>query len=97
MDMNSKMDGSAPVSQILGGVWKIQKMPSTDDQSTDSRKKKNRKKNEDEEKNFEDGRVTDDNEMITGAETTLGNVDDKNENAAKDDSSPVPHKIDIII
>jgi len=96
MDMNSKMDGSAPVSQILGGVWKIQKMPSKDDQSTDSRKK-NRKKNEGEEKNFEDGRVTDDNGMITGADTALGNGDGKNENAAKDDSSPAPHKIDIII
>jgi|WetSurMetagenome_2_1015567.scaffolds.fasta_scaffold120276_4 hypothetical protein len=95
MDMYSKMDGSAPVSQILGGVWKIQKKPSTDDQHVDERKK-NRKKKE-EEKNFEDGRITGDNEMIMGDDAPLNNEDVKNENAPEEDSSPARHKIDITI
>jgi hypothetical protein len=95
MDMNSKMDGSAPVSHIFDGVWKIQKKPSTDDRSKDVRKKNSGKKEE--EKNFEDGRITDDNEMIMNADAPENNEDDKSEKASEDEGSPAPHKIDIVI
>jgi hypothetical protein len=91
MDMYSKMDGSTPVSQGLGGVWKIQKKPRADDQQ--EARKKNKEKKE-EEKDFEDGRVLNDREM-TEADSRADNGIIEND-SKEDDPSPM-RKIDIII
>jgi hypothetical protein len=95
MDMYSKMDGSAPVSPILGGVWKIQKKPSTGDQHGDGGKKDREKKEE--EKNFEDGRIAGGNEMIMDADKPLDSEDIENETTSQENGSPARHKIDITI
>jgi len=91
MDMYSKMDGSTPVSQVLDGVWKIQKKPRSDDQH--ETRKKNREKKQ-EEKDFEDGRVLSDHEMMeaeTHADTGII------ENDSNEDEPSPTRKIDIII
>lgn len=91
MDMYSKMDGSTPVSQVLGGVWKIQKKPRADDQHEAGKKNKGKKE---EEKDFEDGRVPDDREMMEAdAHADNGII----ENDSKEDEPSPTRKIDIII
>jgi hypothetical protein len=91
MDMNSKMDGSAPVSQALGGVWEIQKKGRIDDQRKENRKKdKDRKEVETE---FEDGLVPKEEEMTTETGAEL----QKEASDSKDESPATTRKIDIII
>jgi hypothetical protein len=94
MDMYSKMDGSIPVSQVLGGVWKIQKKPKAADQREEN-KKKNKEK-QDEEKDFEDGRIVpDDREMAMETDILVNNhIVESN---SDDDASSPKRKIDIVI
>jgi len=92
MDMYSKMDGSIPVSPVLDGVWGIQKKGRIDDQRNEKRKRDKGKKGEEED--FMDGRVPDEQEMITDAETQ---VDEDNADNSKDDNPSTTRKIDIII
>jgi hypothetical protein len=93
MDMYSKMDGSTSVSQVLGGVWKIQKKSGADDQRDES-KKKNKEKQE-EEKDFEDGRVLNDHEMTMEADILIN--DGITETGSKEDYPSPKRKIDIVI
>ena len=93
MDMYSKMDGSASVSQVMGGVWKIQKKTRVDDRHGESGKK-NKEKHE-EENGFEDGRVLEDYEMTVEPEA---HIDGENtETDSKEDVPSPARKIDIVI
>jgi hypothetical protein len=91
MDMSSKMDGSAPVSQALGGVWEIQKKGRIDDQRKENRKKDKDRKEEETE--FEDGLVPKEEEITTDTEAGV----QKEESDPKDESPSTTRKIDIII
>jgi hypothetical protein len=94
MEMYSKMDGPANISQALGGVWKIQKKSWTDDQRNETRKKNREKKEE--EKDFEDGRVSEDQEIIMDAETETKDVNAEKPDP-KEDTASSTRKIDLII
>jgi hypothetical protein len=91
MDTYSKMDGSAPVSSALDGVWNIQKRGAIKDQKEGKGKKEQEKKEE--EKAFEDGLVPKEDEVK--AETGTGPEPDENEST--EENSPAQRKIDIII
>jgi hypothetical protein len=93
MDMYSKMDGSAPVSPVLGGLWEVQKKGRTDDQKNENRKKGREKKEEG--TDFEDGRVPGEQEMTTDGETQV--KEDNTETDSKNDNPSKTRKIDIII
>ena len=93
MDASSKMDGSAPVSRGLGGVWEIQKKGRIDDQRKGIAKKGKEKKEEEEE--FEDGLVPKEEETAAALESEGKK---KESDSGPDDESPsAPRKIDIII
>jgi len=91
MDTYSKMDGAAPVSSALDGVWDIQKRGVIKDQKNGKGKKGRDKKEE--EKAFEDGFVP--NEEDVKAETGTG--PEPGENKSSEENSPKQRKIDIII
>jgi hypothetical protein len=91
MDTYSKMDGSAPVSSALDGVWNIQKRSIIKDQKEGKGKKDQEKKEE--EKAFEDGLVPKEDEVR--AETVTGTEPDENEST--EENSPTQRKVDIII
>ena len=94
MDMSSKMDGSAPVSQALDGVWGIQKKGRrVADQHNESRKKGKDDKAEKEE--FEDGLVPKEEEMTAAAEAEVEKEEVDSE--SKDGSPAAIRKIDIVI
>lgn len=92
MDMYSKMDGTAPVSTALDGVWEIRRKGRIDEQLNDKRRK-NRENKEEEE--FEDGLVPREQETITAEETEPDK--DKAQNGSTDEDHSTTRKIDIII
>ena len=51
MDIYSKLNGSAPIAPVSGGIWKIQKKRKTNDQQ---QRKKNGRKMIDEEKDLKE-------------------------------------------
>jgi hypothetical protein len=91
MDTYSKMDGSAPVSSALDGVWDIQKRGAIKDQKNGKGKKDRDKKEEETE--FEDGLVPKEEELKT--ETEAESKQEESESTEKD--PPTERKIDIII
>ena len=91
MDTYSKMDGSAPVSSALDGVWNIQKRSIIKDQKEGKGKKDQEKKEE--EKAFEDGLVPKEDEIKTEAETESK----QKETGSTEENLPKERKIDIII
>jgi hypothetical protein len=91
MDTYSKMDGSAPVSSALDGVWNIQKRGIIKDQKNGKGKKD--RENKEEEKSFEDGLVPKEEENRAEAQE-----EPKPGNSESDDENPLKErKIDIII
>jgi hypothetical protein len=94
MDMNSKMDGSAPVSQVLDGVWNIQKVGRTDDQPKDKSKKEKEKKPEEAEE-FEDGRMQEEQDVIIDVKTQAN--EDNSDTDSQDENHSTTKKIDIVI
>jgi hypothetical protein len=91
MDTFSKMDGSAPVSPVLDGVWNIQKRGIIKDQK-DGKGKKDQEKKE-EETQFEDGLVSKEDETNVKSQTETEQDSSESEN-----QGPSTHrKVDIII
>jgi len=91
MDMSSKMDGSVPVSQALGGVWEIQKRGRI---VTDQRDEKRKKDKDDQgEEKFEDGLVPNEEEVKASAEAEV----EKEEADSEAEGLAATRKIDIVI
>jgi hypothetical protein len=91
MDTYSKMDGSAPVSSALDGVWNIQKRGVIKDQENRKGKKDGDKKEE--EKTFEDGLVLKEGEMKKEAQEEP----EQDKVQPTEENPPTERKIDIII
>jgi len=87
MDTSAKMEGSASVSQALGGVWEIQKKGRIDDQHKGKRKKEDKG-----EERFEDGLVPRE-EITAAAETEVT----KEKDDAESVEAVTTRKIDIVI
>lgn len=94
MDMYSKMDGSAPVSSAVDGVWGIQKKGRIDDQRN-GKGRKGRDRIEEEEE-FEDGLVPREQEESAAAEEKESDKGGTGADSKNEDPSTT-RKIDIII